>query len=243
MNDRIREALPWPLFTVDFEASSLAPGSFPIEVGVCRWSSPDDPIEGWSTLIKPAPLWKAAGSWTTEAETIHRIRREELEEGLSPAETLSILNWIVGPYAAFCDGGVWDFGWARRLVLAAKFMNSFRLGDFDMLVNRCDHEGSARVTRWLDATPARHRARDDAERLIQALAHGFQLELPTETLDIRMDPTSETIAWRSQLEPDSTSVGTPIEREPARATRLWKPIITTHASGGSSRGLGSYPRG
>ena len=44
---------PWPLFTIDFDASSLEPRSYPIEVGIYRRRSPGHPIEGWSTLIGP----------------------------------------------------------------------------------------------------------------------------------------------------------------------------------------------
>lgn len=207
MIDRARRALPWPVFIIDFEASSLAPGSYPIEVGVARWQSPESPIEGWSTLIRPAPLWSETGSWTVEAQSVHGIPREELEAGLGAPETLSTLNWIVGPHAAFCDGGASDFGWARRLVLAAGFMNTFRLGDFDMLTGRCDADGSARIVRWLAGNPAPHRAGPDAERLMRALAHGFGLEPQTEPLRIGAGPTARMLARRSQPEPDSTSIG------------------------------------
>lgn len=222
MGDSIRKALPWPIFTIDFEASSLGPGSYPIEVGVCRWAAPDVAIEGWSTLIRPVPLWRETGSWTEEAQAVHGIRREELEDGLDPAETLSILNWIVGPHAAFCDGGESDFGWARRLVLAAKFMNTFRLGDFDMLAGRCDVDGHAGLIRYLGTAPAPHRAREDAERLMLALANGFGLQPGVTSLQTGTDPTSTMLARSSQPEPGSTAIGIAIERELSEAARLHK---------------------
>jgi len=49
--------LSWPIVTLDFEASSLTDRSYPIEVGVSRWSRPDMPIMWWSTIILPHPDW------------------------------------------------------------------------------------------------------------------------------------------------------------------------------------------
>lgn len=175
MSEDAEGVLPWPLLTIDFEASSLAPGSYPIEIGVARWQSSGRPIEGWSTLIRPVPLWRETGSWTAEAQGIHGIPRKDLENGIDPAELLSILNRVIGSHAAFCDGGRSDFGWARRLVLAAGVMNTFRLGDFNMLIGRCNGEGQARVVEWFRNNPAPHRASGDAERLLRGLAHGLGL--------------------------------------------------------------------
>lgn len=222
MDSEIVNALPWPLFTIDFEASSLAPGSYPIEVGIARWVAPDRPIEGWSTLIQPVQSWRETGSWTADAQAVHGIRREELENGLTPAETLSMLNGIVGRHAAFCDGGASDFGWARRLVLAAGFMNEFRLGDFDMLTGRCDPDGYARLVRWLDLTPAPHRAREDAERLMQALARGCGLQPRIERLSTGHDPGLAMLQHWSRAEAEDASIGREIERELTEAARLWK---------------------
>ena len=170
--ERVR-VIPWPLFTIDFEASTLGPGSFPIEVGVCRWTGPDRPIEGWSTLIKPTSRWAKEGLWSASAQEVHGIRRSELQSGMRPIDTIRALNAIIQQHAAFCDGGASDLGWARRLVLAAEIANTFKLGDFDMLTGLCDPEGYARLVRWLDRNPAPHRARPDAERLMGALAEGL----------------------------------------------------------------------
>lgn len=86
------------------------------------------------------------------------------------------LNAIIGAHAAFCDGGNWDLGWNRRLVRAAGILNSYRWGDYAMLVGRLNEAGRMRPRDWLAATPARHRARDDADRLMLALAHALGLE-------------------------------------------------------------------
>lgn len=189
--------LPWPLHTIDFEASSLEPGSYPIEVGICRWMSPDHPREGWSTLIRPPVAWVASGSWTGEAEAIHGIQRDDLRNGISATETVVALNAIVGDNVVFCDGGRWDFGWARRLVLAAGVMNRYRMGDYAMLRMRCPTPIRAGVDRWLARTPARHRARDDAERLMKALAHGLSV---SSSASIDIVPEMITISADGEVE-------------------------------------------
>ena len=60
--------LPWPIHTIDFEASSLDDGTYPIEVGIGRWVAPTSDIETWSTLIRPLANWERYGSWSPKAE-------------------------------------------------------------------------------------------------------------------------------------------------------------------------------
>ena len=181
-----RVAMPWPLFTIDFEASSLEPGSYPIEVGICRWLTPERPIEGWSTLIKPAAVWNEQGSWSRTSQSIHGIAREELEHGVGPSDVIRALNAITGGHPAFCDGGEHDLRWARTLASASEIRPVFALGDFDHLGTRLDQLGYMRVLRWMDRAPPRHRARDDAERLMKALARGLGAEHGT-SQDIAID--------------------------------------------------------
>lgn len=148
-------------------------GSFPIEVGVCRWTSANDVIEGWSTLIKPVPEWNENGSWSIASEEVHHIPRAALDRGGAPAEAMTALNAIVGSQTAFCDGGAYDGYWLTTLARAAGVVPSFKLADFDALIGRLDQRGYTRMLRFLDRAPPRHRARDDAERLMKALARGM----------------------------------------------------------------------
>lgn len=67
------ERLLWPLITIDFDASSLDGGTYPIEVGICRWMAPDRDIEGRSSLIKPTQEWIDHGSWSPASAEVHRI--------------------------------------------------------------------------------------------------------------------------------------------------------------------------
>ena len=107
---------------IDFEASSLGPHSYPIELG---WTNG---AEVHSLLIKPIPSWT---DWDDYAETkIHHISRQELQDtGVSPAEALTAINDNFGAGILWCDGGRYDAWWLQRLEEAAGFKASFRLGD------------------------------------------------------------------------------------------------------------------
>jgi DNA polymerase III subunit epsilon len=170
------QALQWPLFTIDFEASSLSAETFPIEVGVCRWMDPASVIEGWSTLILPTAAWDSTGDWSHASQAVHGIGRSELGSGMTPTEAIIALNAILGEQAAFCDGGPYDLHWARMLASESTIRPTFAIGDFDHLAMRCDADGYQRLVRWLDRAPAAHRARDDAERLMRAFAIGIGQE-------------------------------------------------------------------
>lgn len=168
--------LPWPIVTIDFEASSLDDGTYPIEVGVCRWTSPDASIEGWSTLIEPIPAWREHGSWSPSSQAVHGIRREELDSGMSPTRAIATLNQITGGHPAFCDGGEHDLHWARMLSRASGIRPTWAIGDFDHVAMLLDQLGYRGMLEWMDRAPPRHRARDDAERLMKALARGLGIE-------------------------------------------------------------------
>lgn len=163
---------------IDFEASSLADSSFPIEVGVCIWLNPESPIQAWSTLIKPTTGWLADGDWNEVSASIHKIPREDLAAGLSPTATVERLNAILARAAgvSWCDGGAWDVQWARTLSKASDLRPSFKIGHIDMMTAKLDQFSMMRMLRWLDRNPPRHRARDDAERLMKALARALQLQ-------------------------------------------------------------------
>lgn len=160
--------LQWPVVAIDFEASSLDPDSYPIEVGVARWRRPDEPIETWSTLIRPPEAWRSR-RWSPASQQIHGIRREELEDGMDPADALRRLNGLAGRMT-FCDGGQSDLRWLGGLEEAAGFDATFLLRDSDALGSILHARRWRRMARWLNRARARHRAADDAERIVRALA-------------------------------------------------------------------------
>lgn len=167
------ERLPWPLITMDFEAGALGPASWPIEVGICRWVSPEAPIEGWSSLIRPTADWLENAEWSPDSAEIHHIPREALGQGMEPEAVMSILNPLLAGQIVWCDGGPFDQRWLDRLADAAGIAPTFRLGDLDKLTSRRTFEQQLRMIRCSVRRPIRHRARADAEMHLIALAHGF----------------------------------------------------------------------
>ena len=66
---------------VDFEASSLSPDSWPIEVGLATLVNPHGPepsVSQWSSLIRPASNWFMQ-DWSPESAAVHRIPPEMLD--------------------------------------------------------------------------------------------------------------------------------------------------------------------
>lgn len=167
--------IAWPIATIDFEASAIGAGSYPIEVGVCVWPAPGAPIAGWSTLISPTPEWERHGEWNEVSAGIHDIPRADLATGMTPTEAVVALNLLLAD-VGWCDGGAYDLDWARTLARASGVRAKFRIGHWDMLTRRLDQFAYMRLARWMDRTVPRHRARDDAERLMKGLARALRLE-------------------------------------------------------------------
>lgn len=166
---RVSESLlQWPVVAIDFEASSLDADSYPIEVGIARWRGPEERIETWSTLIRPPAEWRSR-RWSLASQEIHGIRPEDLEGGIDPVDALRRLNSLAGRMT-FCDGGQSDLRWLGGLEDAAGIDATFLLRDADALGSILHARRWRRMARWLDRAKARHRAADDAERIIRALA-------------------------------------------------------------------------
>ncbi|MGH8583686.1 MAG: hypothetical protein ACREWG_13085 [Gammaproteobacteria bacterium] len=121
----------FPCF-MDFEASSLRHGSYPIEVA---WSLENGRIESW--LIDPSgvPAWT---DWDTEVERdTHGLSRDMLRLlGRSPRWVTRRLNTIFAGRALSCDGGQFDHFWLYRLFKAAGVRPTFELVDAGDLFER-----------------------------------------------------------------------------------------------------------
>lgn len=164
----------WPVLSIDFEASGLGEGTYPIEAGVAVWDSIDHPIYSWSSLITETAEWKANGLWHPESELIHNIPRTELASGNSPREVMSALNHIIGAgEVVFCDGGRHDEFWLRRLEAAAGIRAKFSLEDWIPLLGNLDFDVLDRACRWAAEQTVEHRAGPDAESNLKAFSVGL----------------------------------------------------------------------
>jgi hypothetical protein len=162
-----------PVF-LDFEASSLASASYPIEVA---WSLPDGSIE--SHLISPAGI-ERWNDWSAQAERLHGISRAQLvAEGQSPAWVCRRLNERLAGRVVYTDAPEYDRTWLDELFAACwGGAPSFVLASADellleMLAPRFPKRADAvrelvaikdEVRRRL---PQRHRARWDVEYLVE----------------------------------------------------------------------------
>jgi len=164
--------LPWPLTTINFEASALGWNSWPIEVGISRWSSPKSTLEGWSSLIQPTDAWLQNGDWSADSAKAHRIARKELQRGMTPATVMHILNQLLANQIVWCDGMSHQH-WLNKLAQAAGIAPSFSLGDIHMLASTLIPAQYQRMMDWGALAPTMHRARANAEMRIKALAHGL----------------------------------------------------------------------
>ena len=171
-------ALPWPLVAIDFEASSLDEDGYPIEVGLALWPGPDHAVLGWSTLIQPAGAWSRLGHWSPKSAEVHGIAgRDLLAQGQPVARVAAALNEVIGAgTVAWCDGGAYDSHWAGALFKAAGIAPRFVLGDWHRLMAMLGPAMRERGLRWLETAPVRHRAREDAEQLLLALAYAVGTE-------------------------------------------------------------------
>ncbi|MCG5493101.1 hypothetical protein [Ectothiorhodospira variabilis] len=107
---------------LDFEASSLTRGSYPVQVA---WSDGAGRLECW--LIRPAPEWN---DWCDQAEEMHGISRDMIEEvGCDITWLCRRMNRALAGKVVFTDGVHLDRFWLQRLFVAGSFMPRFRLGD------------------------------------------------------------------------------------------------------------------
>lgn len=165
--------LPWPLFALDFEASGLGEFTYPIEIGIARWLQPGASIEAWSALIKPTTAWRKHRLWNEASELVHGIRREDLEEGITPEEALTHANLLVSGHFAICDGGEHDLRWLRHLAQAAGDSPNFELRDWATFGRSVAGLDSLGMIEWYRRQAIRHRAGDDALLLLRAIAVGL----------------------------------------------------------------------
>ena len=113
------------LVFLDFEASSLARHSYPIEVA---WVFEDGASE--SHLIRPAPGWD---DWDAKAEAIHHIPREELlREGMPHDVLAGRMVELLAGHDLTASAPSWDGKWLSALLRAAGLpRHTLRLRDTD----------------------------------------------------------------------------------------------------------------
>lgn len=172
---------------LDFEASSLAEESYPIEIG---WAAEDGSSE--AHLIRPAPAWT---DWDPVAEAVHGLSRERLRRTGEPHDEVArhVLE-ALGPHELFATAPSWDGKWMSVLLRGGGLpRHALRLRDSDEAHREAVREIMdervsddeledlaaaliATARRRVNVGPPRHRALDDAReelevwRLVRALS-------------------------------------------------------------------------
>jgi hypothetical protein len=165
--------LSWPVRVIDFEASSLEDGGYPIEVGLAVWPTESEPISIWSTLIRPTDDWRRFGHWSVASRHVHGISMNDLAAGAPAGEVAKTLNEKLESGFVWCDGGPYDAYWLNALFEAAGCRPRFVLGNWHGLLRGLPEHCRDGALEALESAPPRHRAGADAEQLMRALQAGL----------------------------------------------------------------------
>lgn len=150
-----------PSFFVDFEASGIAPDSYPIEVAV---ASSETSV---SSLIRPARYWT---HWSFDAQDMHGLTQDHLlQEGDTPKTVAERMNQLFSGQV-LCSDLPQDGFWLDVLYEAADLIPTFELKPLEVFVGR---EAARDIYRLLPTT-RRHRALHDATALMEACRVFFE---------------------------------------------------------------------
>lgn len=163
----------WPLRTLDFEASSLEDGGYPIEVGIAVWPAPGEPISSWSALIQPSKEWEEDGRWDEHASLIHGIGTCELVAAEMPRVVAKALNVRLKAGSVWCDALEFDRHWMGMLFEAADIRPTFELRGWQALLREFPDPVRHPAIDCVERTPSHHRAEGDARALLQVIAYGL----------------------------------------------------------------------
>lgn len=141
-----------PTYFIDFEASGIAPDSYPIEVAVVY------PGGEYQALIQPTRYWD---HWSYDAQDMHGLSREQLIlEGTPPLSVAQEMNRLFDG-KTLCSDNPADCYWLDVLYEAAGIEATFEVKPIEAIVGR---EGASEVLRGLPVRKG-HRALQDANAL------------------------------------------------------------------------------
>lgn len=159
---------------LDFEASALGPGSYPIEAALVACETTD----GASWLIRPTDKWLSDGIWSEQAFDVHKISLSDLTGRGETAETVAReLSTRCSGKMVVCDGGKHDRLWLATLFDAIGESPPFELVDYGEFAQQLAEQFGRRpeiaiMRSELEAMsrfPDLHRAGPDARRLAETI--------------------------------------------------------------------------
>lgn len=153
-----------PTYFIDFEASGIAPDSYPIEVAVVYQGGE------YQSLIQPARYWD---HWSHDAQDMHQLTRDQLiSEGQTPLAVAQAMNDLFDG-KSLCSDNPADCYWLDVLYEAAGIDATFEVKPLESFVGR---EMASEILRGLPVRKG-HRALSDA-RDLQLAVTDFSNELP-----------------------------------------------------------------
>lgn len=170
-----------PLVFLDIEASSLAPDSWPLEIG-CAWIGPAG-VETSEALIRPRPDWPLS-AWSAQAEKVHGISLAQLEAAGYSAETVAVATDAFIGVDLVSTNPHWDAVWLARLRGPERAPLRLRLLR-SVAAERLDPAAADRFALALLRRTAPHRAGPDAMQLAMAWA---------EAVALRSEPKASVVA-------------------------------------------------
>ncbi len=182
---------PKKLVFIDFEASSLSPESWPIEVGLAWIEQQGVVVE--SKLIQPDPDW-LLDDWSEKSATVHNIPFSALKMAEPAVDVARWLKEIVGDNILVSDAPEFDRRWLDRL-LATLGEPARQIDDFDRIVRILFSQEDGvvapgaieQVYETRAERPTTHRAGADAANM----AHAYRSGLPRLSSPDFLEPMSE----------------------------------------------------
>ena len=163
-----------PLRTIflDFEASSLDPEGWPIEIGL-SWIEGEE-VETEARLIAPHEDWPMS-AWSEKSAAVHHISLDLLRaEGAPAAEVAGWYLQMTEGASVVSDAPEFEQRWLRRLLETLPGVDIqgqlARIEDMHEVVGRMlDDAELDRFYERLERSKAPHRAGPDSARLARAL--------------------------------------------------------------------------
>lgn len=157
------------LIIIDCEASGLGPESYPIEIGIAYQNGPEGSLD---FKIKPHADWT---HWNEISESVHNIKREELENGISIYDAVYKLNSQLRDCKVYSDADAFDEAWINCLFDKVGVQRNFDFRSiYELKFNRDVYKAEkTRLTLLANKSPnpekRAHRAKIDAEIIRKAL--------------------------------------------------------------------------
>lgn len=157
---------------LDFEASSLCEGSWPVEVGL-SWIATDGKILTREWKIRKEPDW-SEDAWSAASAKIHGISRASLEHAMAAGDVAQQLATAAEGMTVVSDAPKYDEYWLKCLFRAGS-EETFSLGNFHSLaVSKFSEQELDWVYEELERIKPPHRAGPDSARLARAWRKGLQ---------------------------------------------------------------------